>query len=104
MNTQEIRIAFQQAVTKKAQSNGKCILAIDFDDTLTVEGGIEALLQLRARGYGLVVFTANADFEGIQAWLQERWPADDEIPVVTDIKPQACAFIDDKAYRFDNWQ
>lgn len=80
------------------------ILAIDFDDTLTAPGGVEALVTLRERGYGLVVHTANADHDGIRAWLGARWPADaGPPPPVTDVKPQAIAFIDDKAVRFTDW-
>jgi len=86
-----------------ARDGGKGTLAVDFDDTLTELGGIEACVELRRRGYGLVIFTANADIEGIVSWIQQRWPADDPAPVVTMTKPQSLAFIDDKAVRFLDW-
>lgn len=81
----------------------KGTLAIDFDDTLTTEGGIEAIVALQERGYGIIIHTANADITGIQAWIQARWPLESPIPDVTWMKPQAIAFIDDKAIRFTSW-
>lgn len=97
------RVSKQTVATREAGGT-RGILAIDFDDTLTAPGGVEALVELRRRGYGLVVHTANADHDGIRSWLAERWPAAaGPIPPVTDVKPQAVAFIDDKAVRFTDW-
>lgn len=85
-----------------ARDGGKGTLVIDFDDTLTAQGGVEALQELRRRGYGLIISTSNADLEGIRAWLTARWTEGDP-PFVTDFKPQALAYIDDKAVPFTSW-
>lgn len=93
-----------QAAARSAAGGTVGVLAIDFDDTLTAPGGVEALVVLRERGYGLIVHTANADHDGIRSWLAARWPVSaGEPPPVTDVKPQALAFIDDKAVRFTDW-
>lgn len=100
----EERLQWEVAMQKQCRDGGKGTLAIDFDDTLTAPGGVDALVELRRRGYGLVVFTANADFDGIRSWLRQRWPEGDDPPPVTDRKPQAIAFIDDKAVTFIGWR
>lgn len=104
----ERRRAQQVAATALAGNAGRGILAVDFDDTLTVGDGTEgvaALVALRQAGWGLVVHTSNIDHDGIRAWLAARWPADvGPAPPVTDVKPQATAYIDDKAYRFQGWR
>jgi hypothetical protein len=100
----EIGRIMRQDAASRAAGGARGVIAIDFDDTLTAPGGIEALVTLRERGYGLVIHTANADHDGIRSWLRERWPAvAGPIPPVTDVKPQAVAFIDDKAVRFTDW-
>jgi hypothetical protein len=97
------RIAWQET-TALSVAGCKDVLAVDFDDTLTADGGIDALVELRRRGYGLVIFTANADFDGIRSWIAARWPLDaGPPPLVSDRKPQCGAIIDDKAYRFTDW-
>lgn len=99
------RVLHQQQLARSALDGGRGILAIDFDDTLTERNGIDALVCLRARGYGLVVFSANADLEGIESWIMARWPVEaGPPPPCTDRKPQALAFIDDKAVRFSSWE
>lgn len=97
------RLAEQALLRELARDGGKGTLAVDFDDTLTADGGVAACVELRRRGYGLIVFTANAGHDDIRAWLRARWPTDDEPPPVVDRKPQALAFIDDKAVVFDTW-
>lgn len=80
------------------------VVAVDFDDTLTEAGGIEALIELRRRGWGVVIYSANADQEGIASWVAARWSLDaGPQPPVTHVKPQATWFIDDKAIGFTTW-
>lgn len=97
------RLEWERWARERYRDGGRGTLAIDFDDTLTHGDGVEALVLLRAAGWGLAIHTANADIAGIRAWLRERWPADDDIPLVTDRKPQAHAYVDDKAVRFEGW-
>jgi hypothetical protein len=89
-------------------------LAIDFDGTIhdvnnpvkgrkmgpPILGSREALTQLQGR-YRLVIHTVWGNKPGpIEDWLK-YW----EIPFdeVTNLKPQAEFYIDDKAIRFTDW-
>lgn len=93
-------------------------IALDFDGVLhdhhrpvpgrrmgmPVEGALEAVRVWKGRGYGLVVHTTKARTEsGRQAvtdWLAfYGFPA---LPV-TDVKPDAEVYLDDRAVRFVSW-
>jgi phosphoglycolate phosphatase-like HAD superfamily hydrolase len=100
-------------------------LGLDFDGTICqkqsygdgliyqtpTDGAVEAIKKLKDAGYKLVVFTTrlNPDFGGdivwkhkqIVEWLQKYGIPYDE---VTNHKPEAMAYIDDRAVRFQgNW-
>lgn len=97
-------------------------LAIDFDGVLhryskgwqggeiydtAVEGAQEALKKLSDRGYQIVIYTTRAetseDVDEIREWLRKEgfsYRGDYEI---TNKKPPAIAYIDDRAVRFTNW-
>lgn len=100
----------------------KKTLAIDFDGVINsyrsgfvrggdlfpdppVEGAIDALHRLSDKGYKVVIFTARTDFESVTKYLESHWPTDSDmtIPEVTNVKPAAIAYIDDRAIRFTNW-
>lgn len=67
-----------------------------------VEGAKEALRLLRAKPYRIVILTARPK-DGIAEWLDKHGfsPYVDE---VTNIKPQAVCYIDDRGIRFTNWR
>ncbi len=96
-------------------------LAIDFDGVLhryskgwqggkiydtAVEGAQTALKKLIDRGYQIVIYTTRAetedDIEEIREWLRLEgfvcWNCE-----ITNRKPPAIAYIDDRAVRFTNW-
>lgn len=65
------------------------------------EGALEAMKRL-AGIYEVVVFTARDNSNGhVDKWLQYF-----HIPYVrvTNIKEPALIYVDDNAYRFDNWK
>lgn len=100
-------------------------LAIDFDGTLCKkqsygngeiwqvpnEDAMNTMKFLKEKGYELVIFTVrlNPDLKGdIASKLEriEKWLYKHDIPFdyVTNNKPPALAYIDDRAIRFTNWQ
>lgn len=97
------------------------VLAIDFDHTIhdtanpvpgkkmgaPIVDAKEALQHFRAQGYQIVIHTAwrigdDGRLKVIKDWLDFYGiPYDD----ITNIKPKADAYIDDKAIRFEgNWE
>lgn len=90
------------------------ILAIDFDGVLCdnnhvkpgfrmgepIEGAQHAMLTLQRQGDTLIIHTTRDRFTPVEDWLRHF-----EIPydTVTNIKPNADVFIDDKAIRFTSW-
>lgn len=102
-------------------------LAIDFDGVVhgnskgfhdgtvydePIPGSIEAIKKL-ANQYTLVLFTAKVKpdrplvngktgEELIWEWL-DRYEISSYIDSITCEKPRAVAYIDDKGYRFSNW-
>ena len=84
----------------------KPTLCIDYDDTIwdnqkqaPLPGARDALSQL-AKKYDLIVLTARPDTG--QARNQMLMTMKLNIPV-TNIKPSAVAYIDDKGYHFEGW-
>lgn len=93
------------------------MIAIDFDDTLhltsqpvpgkrmgpPIKGAKEALLQLKREGHTIVVHTVwSLDRQPvIREWLRFYGIPFDSI---TNIKPEADLFVDDRAVRFINWE
>lgn len=95
------------------------ILAIDFDGVIhdyknpiehrrmggVIEGAIEAIKHFKIQGCVVIIFCVWAKDEKsiktIADWCT-YWqvPYDD----ITNIKPQADYYIDDKAIRFTSWQ
>ena len=90
------------------------IIAIDFDGVLCdhnnrkpgfimgepVEGAQQAMLTLKRQGDTLIIHTNRERFQHVEDWLQHFGIPYDE---VTNIKPNADVFIDDKAIRFTTW-
>lgn len=91
------------------------ILAIDFDDVLCdsrnvkqgfkmgepVDGAIDAMRLLKSKGHLLVIHTVRGNRpEHVEKWLDHFGIPYDE---VTDLKPSADLYIDDKGLRFETW-
>lgn len=80
-----------------------------------IKGAVESIKYLNEDlEYDLVIYTCKANPErplvdgktGIELvweWL-DKYGIKENIKDVTYIKPNAVAYIDDKAIRFDNWQ
>lgn len=100
-------------------------IGIDFDGTLCqkqkyADGTIhevpntkasEVMQRLHEDGYKLVIFTVrlNPCFEGDIEWKRKQiveWCEKYNTPYdeITNNKPEAIAYIDDRAIRFTNWQ
>ena len=86
----------------------------NYYDVKPIPGAVQALQSLRAQGYYIVIHTARgmrtySNTEGkiiaahsrkLSEWL-EKW----EVPFdeLLFAKPHVDYFIDDKGYRFENW-
>jgi hypothetical protein len=94
----------------------KQTIAIDFDGVIhaysqgwhdgdiyddPVPGTKEAIKKLMNKGYKVVVFTARTDLEEIGVWLKYH---DIVVDKITNTKPRAIAYIDDRGIRFTNWK
>jgi ribonucleotide monophosphatase NagD (HAD superfamily) len=102
-------------------------IAIDFDGVIhnfdkgyhdgtcygdPIEGSLDALKEL-SKTYNIIVFTAKAKpnrplvngktgTELVSEWL-EKYGVMDCVNEITSEKPRAMLYIDDNAYRFENW-
>ena len=102
-------------------------LAIDFDGVIhnadkgfhdgtcygdPLPGALEALAAL-SKKYRIVIFTAKAKpnrplingktgTELVAEWLY-KYGVSDYVSEISSEKPRAVLYIDDNAYRFDNW-
>jgi hypothetical protein len=106
----------------------KKVIALDFDGVIhndskgfhdgTIYGlpidGTEKALKELSKNYKLIIFTCKANpkrplvddktgIELIWEWL-EKWNFRQYISDVVWGKPNALIYIDDKGFRFDNWQ
>ena len=69
-----------------------------------IPGAFEAICRLQDAGYVVVVYTCLVGQElQIREWFSENMPRYMSMPeVVTDRKPYAIAYIDDRGIRFEN--
>lgn len=101
----------------------KPTIAIDFDGVIhryskgwqdgeiyddPTEGAVDAYFELLSRGYSVVVFTARNDTKAVVDWMNEHFDFEARLgfyykPTVTNIKPPAIAYIDDRGIRFTDW-
>ena len=119
----EISEMMSRIRNKKILDNKKTI-AVDFDNVLydnkeygdgTVSGepiknAIKIMTALKQSGYNLVIFTTrlNPKFDGDMNWKYNQianWCEKYKIPFdeITNNKPSAIAYIDNKAITFTNW-
>lgn len=88
-------------------------IVLDFDGVIRkffygdpLDGGIpvqqskEGIKTLIDSGYKIVICTARTDTDNVKKWLNNNGYPDIE---VTNNKPQAIAYVDDKAIKFINW-
>lgn len=70
-------------------------------------GALEALERLRAEGFRLVLFTTRSrtgdQLAALYAWLEQHGIDHELFDDVTDRKPLALLYIDDRGLRFENW-
>jgi hypothetical protein len=98
-------------------------IAVDFDGVLhryskgwqdgaiydpPVEGAVEAFYKLIAAGFDIVVFTTRKDTKAVASWMHKHFDFEKRIghfwePQITNEKPLALAYIDDRGIRFTNW-
>lgn len=91
------------------------ILAIDFDNVLCnshnvkpgfrmgepMEGAVESMQRLKRKGNTLIIHTIRGDRpDHVANWLKHFGIPYDQI---TNVKPNADWFIDDKAIPFTSW-
>jgi ribonucleotide monophosphatase NagD (HAD superfamily) len=102
-------------------------IAVDFDGVIhnfdkgyhdgtcygdPIEGSLDALKEL-SKTYNIIIFTAKAKpnrplvngktgTELVSEWL-EKYGVLDCVNEITSEKPRAMLYIDDNAYRFENW-
>jgi len=113
---------------EKIKSEVRNTIAIDFDGVIhrnskgfydgtiydkPVKGTKKSLKKLYDLGFNLLVFTCKVrkdrplinektGLELIWEWL-EKWEFDKYISKVTNEKPRALYYIDDKGIRFEDW-
>lgn len=64
--------------------------------------GTQRALALLAQRFRLVVFTARYDLDAVRDWLKQKH-IDHFFKDVTNKKPAAYAYLDDRAIRFISW-
>jgi len=114
---------------KKQIKKDNMVISIDFDGVIhrnskgfhdgtiydkPVKGTKKSLRKLYTKGFDLVISTCKADpdrplvngkngIELVWEWL-EKWELDQYIMKVTNEKPRALFYIDDKGIRFESWK
>lgn len=91
-------------------------LVIDLDGTICseekqfsramavpIEGAINALKMMKARGYTIIIYSARtwAEYEMTVDWLGRHGATYDQLVLG---KPQGDYWIDDRALQFTNWE
>lgn len=103
---------------------GKTI-AVDFDGVIhkyskgwlegdiydePVDGAFAAITKLIDDGFTVVIHTTREDHGAVRNWLIRQHYSRGGFPIpwafdiaITNVKPKAIAYIDDRAVRFTNW-
>ena len=99
-------------------------IAVDFDGVIhkyskgwqkgeiydpPIKGAFIGIIRLHQLGYEIVVFTARDDLDPVREWFwseyDKAFPNSPHIPIrITNIKPPALWYIDDRAIMFKNWE
>ena len=114
--------------SKQKIENSKNI-AIDFDGVIhkcsrgyfdgtvyddPIDGSLDSLRKIKNMGYNIVIFSCKSRSDRpkvngiggtqmIWEWLA-KYSVDHLVSDVVSEKPRAAIFIDDKGYRFQNWE
>ena len=98
-------------------------IAVDFDGVIhkysngwqdgeiydePMEGAFEKLLRLYLDGFNIVISTARTEIEPVKTWWNKwyhiKFPNSEMFPVeITNKKPIAIAYVDDRGITFTNW-
>ena len=68
-----------------------------------VEGAVHEVNHLIEKGYKIVVCTARDNLKDVEKWMLDQGFDVSEIKV-TNKKPKAIAYIDNRGIRFSNWR
>jgi len=96
------------------------IIAIDFDGVIhqynkgwhdgslygePVEGAFDKLQLLHDCGYEIVIHTTRTNHKDIRVWMLEHMEDTyNFVFEITNVKPVAKFYIDNRALRFTNWE
>ena len=72
-----------------------------YDDP--VPFAFDEIQKLIDEGFDVVIHTTRTDHEAIREWLTFHDAPWRGMVEITNIKPKAIAYIDDRAVRFTNW-
>jgi len=116
------KYALSMWITNAKSGKNKPILAIDFDNTVAeydkfeydkfgdpLLGAVEALKELKKRGYVLILFTCRQDTPNLREYIKKWDLPFDGVNTTkynhdhTSDKPEAYRYIDDKNVKFTNW-
>ena len=103
---------------RKLQPNNTVqTIAVDFDGVIhgysegykdgsiydkPIAGAFQNLEKLIDKGFKVVIYTTRENHEDIKKWFKkEEWTR--EVPEITNKKPLALAYIDDRAIHFNSW-
>jgi hypothetical protein len=98
-----------------AKPDGRATVAVDFDGVINnydghasgpittqpMPGAVASLIALDKQ-YRVVIFTARNDLTAVRSWLEDNGLGEFAVSV-TNRKPPAIAYIDDRAIRFQGW-
>lgn len=109
------RLGAKSEMVAKSEPNEPTI-CVDFDGVIhqgphglpgavngtLVDGAVEGLKKIKDFGFKIVLFTARVDLEAVRDWLKKE-KLGNLIDEVTNRKPPASAYIDDRATHFTDW-
>jgi len=98
----------------------KNVICLDFDGVIhayskrwhdgtiydkPVEGAIQGIIDLQKEGMEIAIHTARPQLSKVYEWLLEHGLPKDNLDKIeiTNTKPQATVYVDDRGLRFTNW-
>lgn len=106
-----------QALTVASPETNTPTVCVDFDGVVhqgphglpgmvrgtLVDGAKEGLQKLKDMGFRVVILTARVDLEAVRDWVKKQGLGN-LVAEVTNRKPSASAYIDDRATHFTGWK